>query len=146
MPVPPRSSHYVEVNEMRVMLAWLRDNVTDGEKWLKVMYEALPEEDEEEKAGAPAPATATAQDATLAPSSTGAPPSPPAKAPVATTFQKIEVEFAEGGKMDLAEFTAWMKVGVHVRMHMRMHMQTLTHRAGVGAGRPSACLLHCLLL
>ena len=101
---------------MERTLSWLRNHVTDGEKWCKVMYEALPREDEmtEEdkvkmaKEAAPAPAAAAAtlealeemvdeMDAAR-------------KKPAAEALTADEIDFVEGGKMNLAEFTAWMKL------------------------------------
>jgi len=124
------SSGYIENAEMERSLSWLRNHVTDGEKWCTVMYEALPREDEmteedkvkmaKEAAAAPAPAAKMAQEATTAPTPAAATlealeemvdeMDAARKKPAAEALTTDEIDFVEGGKMNLAEFTAWMKL------------------------------------
>jgi len=112
------SSGFIEVSEMERTLAWMRANLTDGETWCKVMYEALPMEPDEE-APAPAPAAAaTGSAAFLAVAPAAAAKVGDVEAPGVSVPSSEELtpedklNFVEEGKMNLEEFSAWIKVAV----------------------------------
>ena len=102
---------------MERSLSWLRNHVTDGEKWCTVMYEALPREDEmteedkvakiKEAAAAAAPAAAPGTETVVVVTQEM---DVARKKPAAEALTADEIDFVEGGKMNLAEFTAWMKL------------------------------------
>lgn len=79
---------------MEQALKWMRDHVVDGETWVKVMIEALPAEADQQSAPAAAPAPAAAVPA----------------AETAIDIGHPDLELVVDGKMDLREFTEWMKL------------------------------------
>jgi len=95
-------SGQLEVDELRTVLAWLRDNVVGGNSgWLTVMWEKLPIAD----TGGDRPIVGDAkggEDITIKTEPIGEPAGEDGVVAVE------DLKFVTGGKMNLSQFTAWM--------------------------------------
>jgi len=97
------STGVLDVEELRRLLAWLRENVAGGDTgWLTTMWEALPVADKE-----------VTVDVDPIPPSDGAATEPVAAGSDAPPTRLEDLKFVEDGRMTLKEFIVWMDLVTH---------------------------------